>query len=175
MQIHYPKGDQTMLSKKILDAINEQINFELSSAYLYLSMAAHFDAEALPGFAHWMRAQYREETGHAMKFYGYIYDRGGAVTLKAIPQPQTKFKGPLEVFRQVLEHERKVTASINNIYALALKEDDFATQGFLQWFIKEQVEEEKNASDIIDMLKMTGESGPTLIMADRHLASRKAD
>ena len=164
-----------MLNKKLQDAINEQINFELSSAYIYLSMAAHLDATSLPGFAHWMRMQYREETGHAMKFYGYVYDRGGAVTLKAIPAPQTKFKGPLEIFKQVLEHERKVTAAINEIYALALKENDFATQGFLQWFIKEQVEEEKNATEIIEMLKISGESGAALIMADRHLASRKGD
>lgn len=164
-----------MLSKKLLDAMNEQINFELSSAYVYLSMAAHFDAANLPGFAHWMRAQYREETGHAMKFYGYIYDRGSAVTLKAIAQPPTSFKGPIEVFKQVLEHEQKVTAAINAIYALAVAESDYATQQFLQWFIKEQVEEEKNAMDIIELLKMTGESGPTLIMADRQLAARKAD
>jgi ferritin len=164
-----------MLSKKMLDALNEQINFELSSAYVYLSMATHFDAANLSGFANWMKVQYQEETEHAMKFYGHVYDRGGAVTLKAIAQPPTKFKNPIDVFKQVLEHEKKVTASIHEIYALAAKENDYATQNFLQWFINEQVEEEKNAAEIIETLKISGESGPALLMMDRHLASRKED
>jgi ferritin len=164
-----------MLSKTVLDAINNQINFELSSAYLYLSMAAHFEAENLSGFANWMRIQYKEETGHGMKFFGYVYDRGGKVTLKAIPQPATKFKTPFDIFKMVLEHEQKVTASINSIYELAMKEKDFATQSFLKWFIDEQVEEEKNANDIINLLEMAGNNPISLLMADRQLGARKAD
>jgi ferritin len=162
-----------MLSKKMLDALNEQINYEMSSAYLYLGFAAQFDALNLSGFAGWMKVQYQEENGHAMKFYGYVYDRGGSVILKAIPQPNVKFRGPLDAFKQVLEHEKKVTASISDLYALALKESDYATQGLLQWFINEQVEEEKNATDIMEMLKISGETGASLIMADRHLGMRK--
>jgi ferritin len=163
------------LSKTVQDAINEQINFELSSAYLYLSMSTHFEAENLGGCANWMRVQYKEETEHAMKFYKYVFDRGGVVILKAIPQPQTKFKSPLEVFNQVLEHEQKVTAAINKLYELSVKEKDYPTQGLLQWFIKEQVEEEKNATDIINMLEMVGDSPISLMMADRQLGARKGD
>jgi ferritin len=164
-----------MFSKLIKDALNEQINFELSSAYLYLSMSAHFEGENLSGFAHWMRVQYKEETEHAMKFFKYVYDRGGKVTLKAIPQPATKFKTPLDVFNQVLEHEKKVTLLINKLYELAAKEKDYPTQNCLQWFINEQVEEEKNATNIINMLEMVGDSSISLMMADRQLGSRKGD
>ena len=111
-----------MLKNNIQDAINEQINKELYSAYLYLAMAADFDAKNLPGFAHWMRAQYREETGHAMKFYHYVNDRGGRVVLKAIDEPQAEFGSPLKAFEQTLEHEQFVTSLINNLYELALEE-----------------------------------------------------
>ena len=162
-----------MLSKTMHEALNEQINHEMSSAYLYLSMAAHFDAQNLSGFANWMHVQYKEENEHAMKFYRYIYDRDGTVTLKAIPQPPIKFTTPLEVFRQVLEHEKKVTALIHSLYALATKENDYATQAMLQWFLTEQVEEEKNATEIIKLLEMTGDSSMGLIMLDRKLAERK--
>jgi ferritin len=163
-----------MLSKSLQDAINEQINLELSSAYVYLSMSAHFEGETLGGFANWMRVQYQEETGHAMKFFKYVYDRGGKVLLKAISQPAAKFKTPLDVFNLVLEHEQKVTASINKLYELAVKEKDYASQSFLQWFINEQVEEEKNATDIINMLKMLGTTPISLMMADRQLGARKS-
>jgi ferritin len=162
-----------MISKTLQDALNEQINFELFSAYLYLSMSAHFEKENLSGFANWMRVQYQEETGHAMKFYKYVFDRSGAVTLKAIAQPATKFKTPAEIFKHVLEHEQKVTSLINKLYELAVKEKDYAAQSFLQWFITEQVEEEKNATDIINMLEMVGESPVSLMMADRQLGARK--
>ena len=162
-----------MISKPIQDALNEQINFELFSAYLYLSMSAHFETQNLPGFANWMRVQYQEETAHAMKFYRYVFDRNGAVSLKAISQPATKFKAPVDIFKQVLEHEKKVTSLINKLYELALKEKDYAAQSFLQWFINEQVEEEKNAADIIAMLEMVGDSPVSLIMADRQLSARK--
>ena len=164
-----------MLSKTLEVAINDQINFELSSAYLYLSMAAHFEGENLGGFAKWMNIQYEEENGHAMRFYRYIFDRGGKVVLKAIPQPLTKFKSPLDVFRQVLEHEKKVTASIDRIYETSVKEKDYATQSMLKWFIDEQVEEEKNASDIIALLEMSGNSPMGVLMADRQLGKRKEE
>jgi len=162
-----------MISKPLQDALNQQINCELYSAYLYLSMSAHFEAQNLSGFAHWMHVQYQEETGHAMKFYQYVFDRSGVVTLKAIAQPATKFKTPVDVFKQVLEHEQKVTSLINKLFEAAVKEKDYAAQSFLQWFINEQVEEEKNATDIINMLEMIGDSPVSLIMADRQLGARK--
>jgi ferritin len=162
-----------MISKSLQDALNEQINFELFSAYLYLSMSAHFEKQNLSGFATWMRVQYQEETGHAMKLYKYVFDRSGVVTLKAIAQPAIKFKKPTDVFKQVLEHEQKVTSLINKLYELAVKEKDYAAQSFLQWFVNEQVEEEKNATDIINMLEMVGDSPVSLIMADRQLGARK--
>ena len=163
-----------MISKLLQDAINEQINAELFSAYLYLSMSAHFETQNLSGFANWTRVQYQEETGHAMKLYKYVFDRSGAVTLKAIAQPATKFKTPLDIFKEILKHEQKVTSLINKLYELAVKEKDYAAQIFLQWFISEQVEEEKNATDIINMLEMIGDSPVSLIMADRQLGARKA-
>ncbi len=163
-----------MISKTLQDAINEQINFELFSAYLYLSMSAHFETQNLSGFANWTRVQYQEETGHAMKLYKYVFERSGAVTLKAIAQPATKFKTPVDVFKEVLKHEQKVTSLINKLYELAVKEKDYAAQIFLQWFANEQVEEEKNATDIINMLEMIGDSPVSLIMADRQLGARKA-
>ena len=163
-----------MISKTLQDAINEQINFELFSAYLYLSMSAHFETQNLTGFANWTRVQYQEETGHAMKLYKYVFDRSGAVTLKAIAQPATKFKTPVDIFKEILKHEQKVTSLINKLYELAVKEKDYAAQIFLQWFINEQVEEEKNATDIINMLEMIGDSPVSLIMADRQLGARKA-
>ena len=164
-----------MISKLLQDAINEQINFELFSAYLYLSMSAHFETQNLSGFANWTHVQYQEETGHAMKLYKYVFDRSGTVTLKAIAQPATKFKTPMDIFKEILKHEQKVTSLINKLYELAVKEKDYAAQIFLQWFINEQVEEEKNATDIINMLEMIGDSSVSLIMADRQLGARKAN
>jgi ferritin len=164
-----------MISVSMQNAINEQIKNEMFSAYLYLSMAAHFEAENLPGFANWMKVQSKEEVEHAMKFFEYVYDRGGRVTLKAIDQPQTTFEAPLDIFKQVLEHERKVTAMIHKLYELALKENDYPSQVMLQWFIKEQVEEEKNGETIIEQLKMVGDSSAALMMADRQFAARKED
>ncbi len=161
-----------MISKAMQDAINEQIKNEFYSAYLYLSMAAHYEAANLKGFAHWMRAQAKEEQGHAMKFYDYLFDRGGCVTLQAIPQPPVEWKSSLDVFQQVYEHEQKVTGMIENLYALASEENDYASQIMLQWFITEQVEEEKNASDIVEQIKRVGEQGPTLMLLDRQLAAR---
>ncbi len=161
-----------MLGKKMQDAFNEQINKELYSAYLYLSMGAWAETQNLPGFAHWMHEQFEEETAHALKFFDYIVDRGGRVTLKAIDAPQLEWKSPLAMFEQVLEHEQYVTSLIHNLYALAVKENDYPSQVLLQWYIGEQVEEEKHATEIVDTLKMVGEKGQALVMLDRELAKR---
>ena len=158
-----------MLSKPILDAINNQIQKEFESAYLYLGMAAHFDANNLPGFAKWMRKQFEEEQGHALKFYEYVNDQRAEVTLQNIAAPAGKFGKPGEIFQQVLAHEEKVTASLKAIYELALKEGDQATQIMLQWFLSEQVEEEKNASDAIERIKMGGEMPFGLLFLDQHI------
>lgn len=161
-----------MFSKAVQDAVNEQIRNEIQSAYLYLAMSAHCEAVSLSGAAHWLHAQWQEELEHSMKLFKYVYDRGGRVTLQGIEKPQTEFPSLLGIFQQVLAHEQKVTALINNLYAIATKENDYASQVEFQWFIKEQVEEEKNASEIIEMLKKSGESGPTLLMLDRQLGAR---
>ena len=161
-----------MLSKAIEKAMNEQMVNEFFSGYLYLAMAAYAESENLPGFAHWMRVQAQEEAGHAMKFFDQISERGGRVTLKAIDQPQVLYTSPLYMFKRTLDHEKKVTGMINELYALAVEEKDYASQVFLQWFVSEQVEEEKNASEIVERLAMAGEQGHALIMMDRALAQR---
>jgi ferritin len=162
-----------MLSATLEKAINDQIKNELYSAYLYLSMSAYLEANNLPGSARWMRLQYEEEVSHAMKLFDYVHDRGGRVVLQAIDQPAAEFGSLLDVFQKALEHEQKVTGMINSIYDLAVRENDYPTQIEMQWFITEQVEEEKNASDIVDQLKMVGDHGPSLIMLDRHLGARQ--
>jgi len=164
-----------MLNKAIQDAINEQIKNEMFSSYLYLSMATYCEEANLPGFAQWLRVQSNEENEHAMKFYSYVHDRRGHVELHAIEKPPTKFKSPKDVFTQVLEHEKKVTVMITKLYELALKGKDYPTQILLQWFITEQVEEERNAAAIIEKLDVVGEHGPALLMLDRELGSRKGD
>jgi ferritin len=161
-----------MLSKVVQDTINEQIKNELYSAYLYLSMSAHCEAANLHGFAHWMRVQSQEEVSHAMKFFEFVFDRGGRVVLQAIDQPPVDFKSPLDLFQQTLQHEQKVTGMINHIYDLAAKENDYATQTFVQWFITEQVEEEKNASQILEQLKVVGDQPAALFMLDSYLGKR---
>ena len=158
-----------MIKEKMQDAINEQIQAEFYSAYMYLSMSAYFEAKNLPGFAKWLQVQFHEEQAHALKFYEFLTDRGGRVQLSAIEQPPLEWEGNLEAFQAVLEHEQKVTGLINKLYEVALKQKDYAAQVMLHWFIDEQVEEEKNASDIVDQLKMVGETGPSLLMLDRHL------
>lgn len=163
-----------MLSKSMQDALNEQIKNEMFSAYLYLSMAAHFESTNLPGFGHWMKIQATEEVKHAMKFFEYINERGGKVTLKAIEQPATEFKAPIDIFKMAYKHEQKISGTINKLYELSLKENDYASQVMLQWFIKEQVEEEKSAESIIEQLKMAGDSSAALLMADRQFAARTA-
>lgn len=165
-----------MLSEKLTKAINEQINKEFYSSYLYLAMAAHFDANALPGFASWMKVQAAEEWEHGMKFYEYLYEVGARAEMKAIALPPAEFGTPEEIFKQVLAHERTVTASINAIYDLARAENDPKTELMLHWFINEQVEEEKNDQDILDKLKMTGGNSFGIMFLDQHvLGSRKAD
>jgi len=162
-----------MLSDSIQKAINEQMKNELYSAYLYLAMSAHFEAENLPGFARWTRLQAKEETEHAMKFFDYVTDSGGRVTLHAIDQPPVEYGSPLKVFESILEHEKKVTGMIHNLYAAAVKENDFATQVMLHWFITEQVEEEKNASAIVEQLKMAEEHKGIWVNIDHHVGKRE--
>jgi ferritin len=161
-----------MLGEAIQDAMNDQMRNEFDAAYQYLSMAAYCESENLPGFAHWMRAQAREETEHAMKFYDFILDRNGRVVLQAIEEPVVEFGSPLEVFERALEHERSVTAMINDLYGLAVRENDYASQTFLQWFVTEQVEEEKNAGDIVETLRMVGDKSEALFLLDRELGRR---
>jgi ferritin len=160
------------LSKKMQDAINEQIKEELASAYIYLSMAAYCESSNLPGFAHWMQAQSNEEVEHAMKFYGYVNERGGRVVLHALEQPPAEFEGPLDVFEKTLAHEQYITDRIHKLYALAVEENDYASLGILQWFVDEQVEEESSATEILEILKMIGDKGQALFMLDRQLGSR---
>ncbi len=169
------KGETIMLGKAVEEAMNEQIKNELFSAYQYLSMAAYCESENLPGFAQWMRAQSREETEHAMKFYDFILERNGRVVLHAIDGPVVEFGSPLEVFQQALEHEQKVTAMINDLYGLAARENDYASQTFLQWFVTEQVEEEKNAGDVVETLKMIGDGSEALFLLDRELGQRQVE
>ena len=161
-----------MLSKSIQDAINEQIKHELASAYLYLSMSAYCEANNLPGMARWLRTQWEEEQTHAMKLFDYVNERGGRVVLDAIEKPPADFRAPLDIFQQVFVHEQKVTSLIHRLYEVALKENDYPTQVELQWFIKEQVEEEKNAAAIVEQLKMAKDNTSVLLMLDRQLGSR---
>jgi ferritin len=161
-----------MIGKSMQDAMNEQINKELFSSYLYLSMAAYFEDRNLMGFAHWMHLQADEEREHAMKFFNYILDAGGRVYLEAIGAPETDWKSNLEVAEQVAEHEAKVTASIHALYELALKEKDYAAQVMLQWFITEQVEEEKNAAELVAKLRLIEERGTAVLMLDHRLSKR---
>ena len=161
-----------MISKPVVDAMNTQIGHEFYSAYLYLSMSAHCQAANLPGIAAWLQVQASEEQEHAMKFYEYILDRGGKVALPAVPQPPVDFESPVEIFRQSYEHEQKVTGLILGIYEVATAQKDVASQIFLQWFINEQVEEEKNASQILDLLEKIGPSVGGLYQLDHRLGKR---
>ena len=161
------------MDKKLEKAFNDQIKNELYSAYLYLSMAAYFEAKNLSGFAHWMKVQYKEEVSHGMKMFEFLCDRGVRVELQAIPQPPIEFSSVLGVFEETLKHEKKVTALLNALSDLAKKVDDKASEIFLQWFISEQVEEEKNDTVIIETLKMIKPDSAGIIMYDRELAKRE--
>lgn len=162
-----------MFSQKMLNALNRQLNRELYSAYLYLAMASYFDNLGLKGFAHWMKVQAKEELEHAMKFYEYINDRGGRVVLEDIEAPPQEWNNITEVFEKALEHEKKVTKSIHDLVELAKQENDIATQVFLNWFVSEQVEEEKSFSEILQLLKYAGEKPQVIIALDRQLVQRK--
>ena len=161
-----------MISKKMAKIINEQITKELYSGYLYLSMASYFEVENLPGIANWMRVQAQEETAHGMIFFNYLADHGERALFGAIDAPATDFKSVLAVFEMTLEHEKTVTASIYKLVDQSVTDHDYATQNFLQWFVKEQVEEEKNADTIIGKLKRIGKSEDGIYMLDRELAAR---
>ena len=163
-----------MIGQALVDALNEQLKHELYSSYLYLAMSAYCDDQNLPGFAHWMRVQAEEEREHAMKFYDFILDRDGRVTLPALQQPPRDFGTPIDVFEQVLAHEQEITSLIEQLYRKARAEQDHATEIFLEWFISEQVEEEKTASDILATLRLGGDSNVALLMLDRELAGRAA-
>jgi len=161
-----------MINKRMQDAINEQIKFELYSANLYLSMSAYIEGKNLKGIAHWLRVQYEEETFHALKLYDYLKNREGQVILQSIDAPPSEFGTPLETFQKVLEHEQHVTAGINKLYKIAIEENDFAAQIFLQWFVNEQMEEEANASEVIGKMKLIGDRGVDLLYLDTELATR---
>jgi len=161
-----------MIGKKIEAAFNGQINAETYSAYLYLSMSAALEGMNLPGFANWMRVQAQEEMVHAMKFYTHIIERNGTVTLKAIDTPPVKWKTVNSVFEDALAHEQKVTGMINDLVDLAIKEKDHAANMFLQWFVNEQIEEEKNPSDVLKKLEFVKDRPEGLLMLDKEMAAR---
>lgn len=161
-----------MISKRMEEAINKQINAEMYSAYLYLSMAAYCEDADLPGFANWMRVQFEEEQFHAMKFYNYVVERGGRVLLDAIEEPKKEWSGILEVFEDTCAHEAHVTSLINNLMAIAHEEKDYASVSYLNWFIDEQVEEEATAGGILSQLKLIGGEGHGMLMLDREMAGR---
>jgi len=164
-----------MINKTMQDAMNEQINKELFSSYLYLSMAAHFEDKNLPGFANWMRIQADEEREHAMKFYDHILERGGRVELKAIEAPKAEWGSTLEVVKEVAAHEAKVTASIYALYEVALAEKDYPAQVMLHWFITDQVEEESSAAEIVATMKMIEARETAVLHLDHQLSKRKAE
>jgi len=161
-----------MLKKKIENEINKQINAELWSAYLYLSMSSYFSSINLNGFANWMWIQTREEVSHAMRFYSYVNERGGRVILDPIQKVPKEWKSPLHVFEETYKHEQKVTALINDLVNLAISEKDHATTNMLQWFIDEQVEEEGSADEILQKLKLIEKDKGGLFMIDQELGKR---
>jgi ferritin len=164
-----------MLTKTVLKALNDQINAELFSAYLYLGMSAWCEGKSLPGFAGWMRKQFGEEQAHALKLYDYVLDQGGDVVLKAIEAPAASYKSLQDVWETTFKHEQKVTALIHKLYALAQKEQDFATQALVQWFVTEQVEEEQQASSILEQVKMIGTNSSAVFFLDRHVNKSRDD
>lgn len=161
------------MDKKLVKAFNDQIKNELYSAYIYLSMAAYFQAENLSGFARWMTIQAKEEVGHAMKLFGHLTERGARVELQAIDQPQSKFSSAVDVFEKTLAHEKKVTGMINKLYELANKENDYPASILLQWFITEQVEEESTADSILQNLKKIKPDSSAMLMYDQVMKKRQ--
>ena len=161
-----------MLKEKVLNAINDQINAEQYSAFMYLSMSAYFYNLGLPGFANWMYIQYQEELTHANKFFTYVNERGGKVKISAIEQVPTEFSGIIDAFEKTLAHEQHVTDRINKIMDIAIAESDHATVSFLKWFVDEQVEEEANVTEILDTLKLINGQGNGIFMLDREMRTR---
>ena len=161
-----------MLNKEMEKALNAQVNAEMYSAYLYLSMSAYFQSKSLGGFASWMSVQAQEEMVHAMKLYDFINERGGRVILELIEAPPTEWDSPLATMEAVYEHEQKVTGLINELVELALEKHDHATNIFLQWFVSEQVEEEDSANDVVEKIKLMGDARGGLFMLDRELGQR---
>lgn len=162
-----------MISKKMQDAINSQIQAELQSAYLYLGMSAYCEEQNLKGFAHWLNIQYKEETEHAMKLYNHLLERGGSVEFKALGAPGNSFGSALEMFEKVLAHEKHITNLINKLYEVALEEKDYPAQIMLHWFIEEQVEEEATATEIVEKLKMVGDKPSSILYLDKAMAKRQ--
>ena len=160
------------ITKPISDALNDQINRELESAYVYLAMSAWANGKNLRGAAGWLRLQWEEELQHATKLIDYIAERGGTVSLKAITKPPARYRDLTDVFRQVLKHEEAVTSAINTLYGKATRAKDYATQALLDWYVSEQVEEENTPAEIIAMLELAGDTPPGLLMVDRHLGER---
>ncbi len=163
-----------MLSKKLQKALNDQMQAEMSSAYIYFSMSSWFKAQNLNGFASWMSLQAQEEMDHVMKIYGYIHDRGGEVELRALPAPQKSWKSPLAVFQDTYKHEQKITGRINDLCALADSDNDNATRVLLNWFVTEQVEEEANVLGVVETLKMIEGHPGGIYMLDKEMAGRSA-
>ena len=161
-----------MLKEKMLKALNSQVNAEMYSSYLYLSMESYFQSNSLAGFSSWMRGQVQEELFHGMKIYDYICERGGKVVLDEIKKPDSTWKSPLIAFKQILKHEQLVTSLINDLMDIAIAEKDHATQNFLQWFVAEQVEEEASVGEIVDKLKLIKSDTSGLFMLDGELGKR---
>jgi ferritin len=166
--------DRFLIGAKVEKALNDQINAELYSAYLYLAMSAYFQSISLNGFASWMQVQAQEEVGHAMKMYAFLQDRDGTIELQAIDAPEKEWDSPLAAFGAALAHEQKVTALIGSLVEISVQEKDHAAQTFLQWFVTEQVEEEATAGDIVGKLKLVGNEGNGLFLMDGELAQRQA-
>jgi ferritin len=164
-----------MISKAMQDAINEQINKEMFSSYLYLSMAAYFESSNLPGFGNWLRIQAKEENEHAMKLYNHLLERGGKVELKAIAAPKVDWPSAMEAVKEVLQHEQHVTKSIHDLYEVAQKEKDYAAQVMLHWFIEEQVEEEANATAILENMQRIEAHDTAILMLDHRLSKREGE
>ena len=163
-----------MINKAVQDAMNDQIQAELYSSYIYLSMAAYYESLNLTGFARWMRVQSQEELAHAMKFFDHINGRGGRVILAAIESPPVKFEDPLTAFKMAYEHEKKISGLIHDLYRVATGENDYGALSLLQWFVDEQVEEERNTGDVVAMLEKVGDNPMGLFMVDRQLGARGA-
>lgn len=163
-----------MISQKIEEALNNQINEEIFSYYLYLSMQAYFEHQSLSGFANWMNLQAREEQEHAMRIFRYIIDRGGRIHLEKIEKPKSDWNSPLNAFEEAYEHEQHITSTIHKLVDLATEENDRATTQMLDWFIEEQVEEEATTEEIVDKLNLIGDSGSGLLAIDRELGQRKS-